>query len=128
MSVLRTILSYLDYPPQWVIISSVVLLCLGLAAAALEKWSERQEDKERQRLEATIYNPLGYGVPPGIGAPDVKNTWPLAGYDQKLINNYGLAHTQARTSFYVNMAFSVLGGLVLVAGVGLAIFQNDTGG
>lgn len=49
-------------------------------------------------------------------------------YDQLLINDYALGLTQARRAFNVSMAFSVLGGLVLVLGVALAIFRADTGG
>jgi hypothetical protein len=49
-------------------------------------------------------------------------------YGQLLINDYALGLTQARLAFNVSMAFSVLGGLVLVLGVALAIFRADTGG
>jgi hypothetical protein len=49
-------------------------------------------------------------------------------YDQLLINDYALGLTQARRAFNVSMAFSILGGLVLVLGVALAIFRAATGG
>jgi hypothetical protein len=49
-------------------------------------------------------------------------------YDQLLINDYALGLTQARVAFNVSMAFSILGGLVLVIGIALAIFRADTGG
>jgi hypothetical protein len=48
-------------------------------------------------------------------------------YDQLLVNDYALGLTQARVAFNVSMAFSILGGLVLVLGVALAIFREATG-
>lgn len=48
-------------------------------------------------------------------------------YDRLLINDYALGLTQARRAFNVSMFFSILGGLVLIAGVSLGIFRADTG-
>jgi hypothetical protein len=49
-------------------------------------------------------------------------------YDELLINDYALGLTQARRAFNVSMLFSIFGGLVLITGVGLAIFRAETGG
>jgi hypothetical protein len=51
-----------------------------------------------------------------------------AAYDQLLIDDYALGFTQARRAFNVSMFFSILGGIVLIVGVGLAIFRAETGG
>jgi hypothetical protein len=78
--------------------------------------------------------------PPGNGGEDDRppgnHTSPVgkhgaerdAAYDQLLIDGYALGLTQARRAFNISMAFSVLGGLVLVLGIALAIFRADTGG
>lgn len=45
-----------------------------------------------------------------------------------LVDYYAYGLTQARRTFVVSMTCSVLGGLVLIAGVALAIFRADTNG
>jgi hypothetical protein len=45
-----------------------------------------------------------------------------------LVDYYAYGLTQARRSFAVSLSFSFLGGLVLIAGVALAIFHADTNG
>jgi membrane protein implicated in regulation of membrane protease activity len=45
-----------------------------------------------------------------------------------LVDYYAYGLTQARRSFAVSLACSMLGGLVLIAGVALAIFRADTNG
>jgi hypothetical protein len=45
-----------------------------------------------------------------------------------LVDYYAYGLTQARRSFAVSLACSVLGGLVLIAGVAIAIFRADTNG
>jgi hypothetical protein len=53
-------------------------------------------------------------------------------YDKRfgllLVDYYAYGLTQARKSFSVSMACSVLGGLVLISGVALAIFRADIDG
>ena len=67
--------------------------------------------------------------PPGqASAQEAQTASRDAVYDQLLINDYALGLTQARRAFNVSMAFSILGGLVLILGVALAIFRGATGG
>lgn len=50
------------------------------------------------------------------------------GFAALLIEYYACGLTQARRSFGVSLTCSVLGGLVLITGVGLAIFRADGDG
>jgi hypothetical protein len=49
-----------------------------------------------------------------------------AKFTKLLIRYYSYGLTQARASFYVSLAASILGGMVLIVGVGLAVFHADT--
>ncbi|WP_406308585.1 hypothetical protein OG830_18170 [Streptomyces sp. NBC_00121] len=49
-------------------------------------------------------------------------------FAELLVQRYAYGLTQSQRSFYTSQAFSVLGGLVLLTGVGLAIWRAETGG
>ncbi|MGW6138101.1 TRADD-N-associated membrane domain-containing protein [Streptomyces sp. NPDC055140] len=100
-----------------------------------DKFFNRAVTAERDRLRTEV---LGERPPTDSavrGQPD-ENGQGAAGEipsaDQKfatlLIEYYAYGLTQARRSFSVSLSCSVLGGLVLIAGVGLAIFNANTSG
>lgn len=133
------------------VIASSLASVLGAAYASLRSWraTAKQEKAERARLYKEIFGALPpLGVDSGsmdallaIARPtegdsvpgDSPVQEPVAPtreqmYDKLLIDDYALGMTQARVAFNVSMAFSILGGIVLVVGIGLAVFRADTSG
>ncbi|MFD0078218.1 hypothetical protein ACFVIY_37955 [Streptomyces sp. NPDC127166] len=49
-------------------------------------------------------------------------------FAELLVQRYAYGLTQSQRSFYTSQAFSALGGLILLVGVGLAIWRADTNG
>ncbi|MEV4880536.1 TRADD-N-associated membrane domain-containing protein [Streptomyces cyaneofuscatus] len=97
----------------------------------VSKVLKRDVDTERERLRAEVLGePAGYTDP---SATDEKNEErPQPSADQNfaalLIEYYAYGLTQARRSFIVSLTCSVVGGLVLISGVGMAIFRAESTG
>lgn len=95
-------------------------------------WFRRDVDAERTRLRTEV---LGEVVvrqtPEAANSSEDPGTEPPAP-DQRfaalLIEYYAYGLAQARRSFAVSLACSVLGGAVLITGVGLAIVKANTNG
>ncbi|WP_369265159.1 hypothetical protein [Streptomyces sp. R35] len=100
------------------------------------RFFRREVDAERDRLlHEVLDEPRVVGDAEGDagskeGAPDV--VLPSHAVDRRfsklLIEYYAYGLTQARRSFSVSLMCSVLGGLVLIAGVAMAIFKADSSG
>lgn len=87
---------------------------------------------ERRRLRAEVLGEspesdakVDAGTSTGKSTPEEQADTRFA---KLLIEYYAYGLTQARRSFSVSLSCSVLGGLVLITGVGLAIFKADSNG
>lgn len=96
-------------------------LAAGVASLLATKGFGKAVDRERAELRDEL---LPDGVEAsGDSTQEEKDT---EKFTKLLIRYYGYGLTQARASFYVSLVASILGGLVLIIGVGLAIFRADT--
>ncbi|MEU8556018.1 hypothetical protein AB0C80_18780 [Streptomyces anthocyanicus] len=90
-------------------------------------------DVERQRLRAEVLGetPEADGTRDAredvAGQPDPEDPADTR-FAKLLIEYYAYGLTQARRSFSVSLTCSVLGGLVLLAGIGMAIFKAESTG
>jgi hypothetical protein len=139
------------------IVTAALTAAASLLAASLAAWrssraTTKQENRERQRLTEVIFGPplvvpttdatnkgvaALLAIAKGTGDGSAHDTASVEQppvptreevYDKLLIEDYALGMAHARRAFNASMAFSVLGGIVLVFGVALAIFRVDTGG
>jgi hypothetical protein len=137
--------------PYWVFGSFALLGLVGQRFIPMWlKWFEAKQARElleraHQMLEQRLIGPrdlrrLGLGLPlareegefvstvldqtssqdPSVGSAEADR------YDALLLSYYAHALAQARRSFGASLYCSVLGGVVLIAGVALAIFRSDT--
>lgn len=97
----------------------------------VNKVLKRDVDTERERLRTEVLGePTVSTVPPTDG--ERTDRGPQATADQRfaalLIEYYAYGLTQARRSFVVSLTCSVVGGLILISGVGMAIFKAESTG
>jgi hypothetical protein len=83
-------------------------------------------DQERDRLRQEVLGPEAAEPEPN-GTVEAEQT-PETRSAKLLIEYYAYGLTQARRSFSVSLSCSVLGGLVLISGVGMAIFRAESTG
>lgn len=84
--------------------------------------------EERRRLRHEV---LGEPVEPSeteSGDPSSPESRAETRFAKLLIEYYAYGLTQARRSFSVSLSCSILGGLVLISGVGMAIFKAESTG
>jgi hypothetical protein len=126
-----------DVPLTVAVIGTVTPVVAGTIPLILGRINKRQEAAERRRLEGEILvltDSPDAQVPPGQSPEGETPSKGIQGeardlvYDRLLINDYALGLTQARRAFNVSMSFSILGGVVLIFGIGLAIFRAETRG
>ncbi|ANJ07276.1 hypothetical protein Spa2297_09810 [Streptomyces parvulus] len=96
----------------------------------MSKWLKRDVDTERERLRTEV---LGETSTSDESKGDQEaGAAPRPTADQRfaalLIEYYAYGLTQARRSFSVSLTCSVVGGLVLIFGIGMAIFRAETTG
>nr|WP_237694342.1 hypothetical protein [Streptomyces sp. SID2563] len=99
----------------------------------MQRLNRLEIDSERSRLLAEVL-----GETPEIKPSGETDAQPVARPDSDeqadtrfaklLIEYYAYGLTQARRSFSVSLSCSILGGLVLISGVGMAIFRAETTG
>lgn len=109
-------------------------LLVGAIASILSPlftyWRERrlkdETQEEADRLESAIFLITDEGESdndaPSPGDPSQQR------FAKLLVQYYAHGLVQARRSFSVSLTYSALGGLVLITGVGLAIFRAETTG
>ncbi|MFE6932939.1 hypothetical protein ACFVDT_13070 [Streptomyces sp. NPDC057699] len=96
----------------------------------MDKWLKRDVNTERERLRTEVLGePSASAESKGDQEAD---SAPRPTADQRfaalLIEYYAYGLTQARRSFSVSLTCSVLGGFVLIAGIGMAIFRAESTG
>ncbi|WP_405668906.1 hypothetical protein OG379_39815 (plasmid) [Streptomyces sp. NBC_01166] len=98
--------------------------------ALVGKWLKRDVDTERERLRTEVLGETGVSDESTDGLEAARG--PRSTADQRfaalLIEYYAYGLTQARRSFSVSLTCSVVGGLVLIFGIGMAIFRAETTG
>ncbi|MFK4225303.1 hypothetical protein [Streptomyces sp. NPDC019890] len=111
-----------------------IAVLVGAIASTLSPffshWRERrlrdETQEEADRLESAIF------FTADDGESDAKTVAPKDPSQQRfaklLVQYYAHGLVQARRSFSVSLTYSALGGLVLITGVGLAIFRAETTG
>ncbi|MFD4523263.1 hypothetical protein ACFWP7_04875 [Streptomyces sp. NPDC058470] len=102
----------------------------SMLSAFFSRWRERglkdETQEEAERLESAIFDRLSDDQPVAEGtAPQDPSQQRFA---KLLVQYYAHGLVQARRSFSVSLTYSALGGLVLLTGVGLAIFRAETTG
>lgn len=115
------------------LLSTLSSLALPYVAWVLgRKFMGRNVDHERRRLRAEVL-----GESEDDGADEVTSSRAFADsshgivdtrFARLLIEYYAYGLTQASRSFSVSLSCSILGGLVLISGVGMAIFKAESAG
>ncbi|MFD8072167.1 hypothetical protein ACFV3E_05890 [Streptomyces sp. NPDC059718] len=106
----------------WVgVLVGIISVLLSISAAT--KGFTRAVDRERAALSEELL-PHSGGASGQIAEEEKDN----AKFTKLLVRYYSYGLTQARASFYVSLAASIVGGGVLVVGLCLAIFKADTNG
>ncbi|MBE8477469.1 TRADD-N-associated membrane domain-containing protein [Streptomyces justiciae] len=103
---------------------------LTLAGQASESWMVK---RERRRLQAEV---LGEKTQASVDRQEDSDVGSRANVEEQaethfaklLIEYYAYGLTQARRSFGVSLTCSILGGLVLISGVGMAILRAESTG
>ncbi|MGV9698973.1 TRADD-N-associated membrane domain-containing protein [Streptomyces sp. NPDC003470] len=116
--------------------TAVATFGVSLYAFRSSRRTDQDVDEERQRLRREVL-----GETPTSKAEVSITTEPLEvrlegdkgdeadkRFAKLLIEYYAYGLTQARRSFSVSLTCSVLGGLVLISGVGMAIFRAESTG
>lgn len=103
---------------------------VSMLSTFFSNWRERglkdETQQEAERLESAIFDHLSDDQPLAEGtAPQDPSQQRFA---KLLVQYYAHGLVQARRSFSVSLTYSALGGLVLLTGVGLAIFRAETTG
>ncbi|MEU2624602.1 hypothetical protein ABZ642_41930 [Streptomyces sp. NPDC007157] len=119
----------------WLLMSGAVITFVGSLTEhfSAQKRLGKQVDAERRRLQAEVLGetpapetaPEKSDGPPGRPDPEDQADTRFA---KLLIEYYAYGLIQARRSFSVSLSCSILGGLILIAGVGMAIFKAESTG
>jgi hypothetical protein len=114
--------------------SEALAVLVGAIASILSplfsRWRERrlrdETQEEADRLESAIFLITDEGESDS-DAPSPRDPSQQR-FAKLLVQYYAHGLVQARRSFSVSLSYSALGGLVLITGVGLAIFRAETTG
>lgn len=112
-----------------------IAVLVGAIASTLSPffshWRERrlrdETQEEADRLESAIFTITVDGESEAQTASPPKDPSQQR-FAKLLVQYYAHGLVQARRSFSVSLTYSALGGLVLITGVGLAIFRAETTG
>lgn len=107
-------------------VAVVALTICGYALWNQDSLGPKAVDYERDRLQREVLGPAA-AQPQSSGTGDADGT-PETRFAKLLIEYYAYGLTQARRSFSVSLICSILGGLVLISGVGMAIFKAESTG
>ncbi|WP_430376707.1 TRADD-N-associated membrane domain-containing protein [Streptomyces sp. B1-3] len=115
-------------------LEALPLAAAGVLLTLVGQATERTAvSRERRRLRAEVLGAEtqtsadGQGDS-GVGAQPNPEAQAETRFAKLLIEYYAYGLTQARRSFSVSLICSILGGLVLISGVGMAIFKAESTG
>ncbi|MFD7259738.1 hypothetical protein [Streptomyces sp. NPDC059874] len=130
--------------------AGVVVVALVVLERARGKAFERRREEERARLFARLVEAGGTGAPVAVPVPRPgTGVWPGASkfedvgavrppvaevgdrrdeFTPLLVEYYAYGLTQARSSFATSQLFAAVGALILLFGVGLAVWKAESSG
>ncbi|MFF9819458.1 hypothetical protein [Streptomyces sp. NPDC014006] len=115
---------------DWILGAVIVIANVVMLLWSYHSWRSHRlgadVDQERDRLRQEVFGPAAVEPEPN-GTVEGEHSAETR-FAKLLIEYYAYGLTQARRSFSVSLTCSVMGGLVLLAGIGMAIFRAESTG